>query len=327
MNSVCKRSVCWIFVICCLLLCQGFSTFAYGDESGNDQLYKQSKGKKKLCVFYGNCQMAVVMDYLKTHYPNRYDYHLIVNYIILNDVTQLPVDLLKTADLFIFQPIQGHGMGDTEYIKNNILKKKCKTISFPYIYFRGYFPDYVHDPNNVRTVSQPRYPFGIFGSGHQKIMDYIAAGVSPNEIINKCMQLDLLTANEVNDNLKSTLNILKERESSTDVKISAFIAHYYKKTRLFHTAKHPTNYLLKELMRQILIKMKLNARAVYTSPFFDKELLQFESTDIIYPSVAQILGLQFDISAAFCHYDHVSFVEFINDYIKYLYPEYYDSFQ
>lgn len=314
-----------------MLFCLCLGTFHHLDGSSQvdinnpGHLNKKSKGRKKQCVLYGNCQMGVVYDYLRKEYPDLYQYTMIVNYDVLRKPEQFPVDSLKKADLFIFQPIIGHGNADTAYIKQNLLNEKCHCISFPYIYFSGYFPDYTEDLNNLRTFSE-QFPFGIFSYGHKKIIEFIKLGYSPNQIIEKSFQHDLFSEDFINENLKKTLSILEEKESAADIKIAGFIRKYFKKKRLFHTVNHPTNIILKRLVKEILLRMNLNISDVDKNVFFRKEVLATQTTDIIYPSVAIALGLEFDISTAICFSNKIAFAEYINDYIKYLYPEYYTTF-
>lgn len=295
----------------------------------NESVQIKSRKKtflKRICILYGNCQMNAVTYYLKVNYPHLYEYHMYWNYVLLKNPSELPLDLFKKADLFIYQPLKGHGIADTAYIKANYISKKCKCISFPYIYFNGYFPDYVHDINYARTVSK-QYPSGIFYTGHQKIIDFICNGDSPNKIVEKCMSPELFSEEYIRQNYQKTIRILREHEIDTDVKIASFIESNYKKARLFHTINHPTNIILKEVLKQIISILKWDSTTVDNNPLFDHEILKEGGfTDIIYPSVSQNLGLEFDTSTGFCHDEEVGVIRFVDDYIKYLYPEYYNSF-
>ena len=93
---------------------------------------------KKLCVFYGNCQVQFdVYDNIQlcASFKNEYD---IVRYsnVSRDNITRLDFNLdhLKNCDLLIYQPLgDSHGVYSTNYIKK-LLKKDCKLISFPYIY-------------------------------------------------------------------------------------------------------------------------------------------------------------------------------------------------
>ncbi len=285
---------------------------------------KKKEAKKLKCTLYGNCQMKVVYDYLTKKHPERYECTLVINYKTIFDSNLLPLQQLQQADIFIFQPLHGHGRIDTDYIRANYLKSSCRCISFPYIFFSGYFPDYVDDRNNIRTISD-KCPFGIYGYGHQKIIDFIALGLAPHHILELSERDDLFSPGELYGNLERTLEILREKEKETDVKLSDFIKKNFRKYRLFHTVKHPTNVLLKELFKQLLPLLGLRSKNIDSDPFFSREHLTFETTDIIYPSVAKILNLHFTASHALRGYEEVSCTEYINGYMKLLYPDYYKN--
>lgn len=315
-----------ILVVACLFMWSsiGFITDLQANVENNnvhnEELQKKSK-RKRICVLYGNCQVEAIGGYLKQNYPKLYDYFIFVNFQILREEREIPIELLNKADLFIYQPLHGHGSFDTEFIISNYLKKTCRCISLPYIYFSGYFPDYIHDPNNSKTVSI-EFPHGMFYAGHQKIKDFVEARVPPGIILEKCMQLDLYNEALVLENCEKTLKILEDREKDTNIKVAYFIRKNFRKVRLFHMATHPTNIMLKLVTKKLLSIMKLDPNAVENNSYFNEEVLKAGCVDIIYPSVANILGLEFDFDKCYCRKQETSTIQYIEYYIRYLYPEY-----
>ena len=89
-------------------------------------------------VFYTNCQCRGLYYFIKNHI-NKIETKHIENYSIIKNKNKIPFDILKQADIFIYQPIdKKHGIYSTDTsVENNILSylsPNCKIISFPYIY-------------------------------------------------------------------------------------------------------------------------------------------------------------------------------------------------
>jgi hypothetical protein len=89
-------------------------------------------------VYYSNCQHLGIEYFLKKSINHGVVYHL-ENYSLIKKQMEIPIDIIKKANIFIYQPIdKTHGIYSTDLsVKNNImsyLSPECKTISFPYIY-------------------------------------------------------------------------------------------------------------------------------------------------------------------------------------------------
>lgn len=318
----------WMSLLCRLDFFLYIFTFCFTvglctQEIEENHIKKINKKIKK-CVLYGNCQMMVVYNYLQEKYPELYEYKLITNYLVLAGLEQFSEDSLKNADLLIYQPLKGHGNYDTDYVKQHYLKKNCESFSFPYIYFLGYFPDFAEDPNNIKTINTEA-KFGYFPYGHKRIMDLIQEGIPPNKILEKSMHADFIPEEVIWEKYNYCMEILRKREKTTDIKLADFIEKHFRQHKLFHSAHHPTNFLLKELVRQILNFMKLKrVKRFNQDTFFDKELLDSWNNHLIYPCVVRVLNLEFDTSQAIYANRPVPYSVYIHDYIKLLYPDFYE---
>lgn len=290
------------------------SFFAYSEE-GN---WKAKNHSKPHCVLYGNCQLSFVYEYLKANFPHKYEYHLITNYLVIEGKMSFPVEIAKQADLFIYQPLNGHGEYDTDYIKSNYLKNSCQLISSPYLYFLGYFPDYIQDPRNKDTIT-PQIPYGIFPYGSQRLIDLITEGKSVPQIIEQSYGDDFIPKNLIFEKLHQSLSILRNKETMTDIKLADFIEHNYQKHHLFYSVNHPTNFLLKAYIKQILRKMNLSTKKIKNNPFFHKEFFTNWTNGIIYPCVAKTLNLEFDISHVTYRDKLVLYPIYIVEYVRCLY--------
>ena len=85
-------------------------------------------------VFYSNCQQAGLKYFLQKVFQNAHFEH-IINYDLIMNKTPIPINILNSANIFIYQPIIDKGIYSTN--NENILSflpPKCIKISFPYIY-------------------------------------------------------------------------------------------------------------------------------------------------------------------------------------------------
>lgn len=288
-----------------------------------DIVNQKSLSRKKRCVFYGNCQMSVVYEFLKERFLCEYEYTTIASWEVLKLGIPLPVDKVKEADFFIYQPIVGWEEYDTDYIKDNILKESCVCISFPYIYFLGYFPDFFRDPNNEGTITNTK-PWGDFPYGQQRLMDLIMENrYSLEEIVDITLKDDFISSDAIWKNFFYSLDILKEHEKSTKIILSDYIESNYSKIKLFHSCNHPTNKLLSVLIERVLTLMNLNPYGVENANLFKTELCGGWTNPIIYPCIAKTLNLEFDIFTSKVTGTEVSYKEYITEYIKRLYFGYY----
>ena len=119
--------------------------------------------KKKCCVIYANCQergFHVCLEKSEA-FCEQYEIHLYENYAMMIHKDPLPVDILKQADLFIYQPLADrHGIYSSEHIKS-YLPPHCKTISFPYIYNSALWPLFPDD-GKIIGKEAPRTATAIF---------------------------------------------------------------------------------------------------------------------------------------------------------------------
>jgi hypothetical protein len=155
------------------------------------------------------------------------DTYLALNYIFENE--HRPIDEIienfRKTDILIYQPLsQKH----YPYSTNNLLQylpNECKKVSFPYI-FNDAFWGYPVAGN---------FKDGING-------DFILSEAYEDPI----------------DRFLYNVNITKEKESDTVVKISEFILNNYLDIELFYTQNHPTPVIIKEVSRQILEYLKID---------------------------------------------------------------------
>ncbi len=202
-------------------------------------------------VFYANCQYSGLAYFIKKHI-NKIEIKYIRNYTLIKNKNQIPLDILKQADIFIYQPIdKKHGIYSTDTsVENNImiyLSPNCKIISFPYIY-----------NSSLWILVPPANGDGYIGNyadmdkyvNREPIEKLKVKGYSLDEV------LQMYSKGEIDFDYKNRFNksieILKKKEELCDVKVAAFIEKHIRKHKLFFTQNHPTTCVFIHCANQIL---------------------------------------------------------------------------
>jgi hypothetical protein len=202
-------------------------------------------------LFIGNCHCSGLVYYLNKclEFKNTFNVKQYANWQMIANKESVPVKDIQTADLFIFQPLpEVHGCYSTDpTVENSIgsfVKKNCIKISFPYTYSSALWPLCQPGQNQNRWF------------GWNCIHKLKEQGLNQKDIINlyKTNQIDW----EYSIRFEQSINILKEKESKTDIKISNFIIDNFNNKLLFLIPQHPTSIVFIHLTNQILKKLNMN---------------------------------------------------------------------
>jgi hypothetical protein len=198
---------------------------------------------KKTCVIYANCQGEAVSTFLKKSksFVDTYEIVSLVNYVVLAEKTVLDKNILANADLFIYQPLADrHGVYSTKEVLK-LLSPTCKKLSFAYIYNDGLWPLLIED----KVIK-----------GEDIILKLLQEGLSLPKIILRFYRgkIDF----RLKERFKKSLNILSEKEKSTDIKTTEYILENIESRRLFLTQNHHTSEIYIYITNQILDKLKFN---------------------------------------------------------------------
>ena len=179
---------------------------------------------------YGNCQSNEIRNML-SYSKNFVEKYGNENYVALNWIfikSHNPIDEIienfKKTDILIYQPLPDKYH---PYSTNHLLEylpKDCVKISFPYI-----FNDAI---------------WGWAVEGNHK----------------DAIEGDFILSNEYDDPLarfQYNLNITREKEKNTTLKIADFIEKNYLDMEILYTQNHPTPVVIKELCRQILEHLQI----------------------------------------------------------------------
>jgi tetratricopeptide (TPR) repeat protein len=260
---------------------------------------------KKKCIIFANCQSSLIAEYLSksSHFSQEFVIQKYPVHLLMERKSIIPPQILKQAKLFIFQPVKNtHGNLSSDFILQQ-LPDNCRCISFPSLYFGGYFPQYCKNPVNKKI--KPNYPFGIIPHGDKNIISLLAEDKSVAEITKILSNPDFYSAEYLSTNLYNTLAELENRESQLSIKVSNFLRQHYQKYYLFHTQNHPTDIVGIYIVNQILKLLNfpdLGDPLSFKSP--TRGILDNFQIPL-YPSVIKHLELTFANNTTF--YRHGSF--------------------
>ena len=276
---------------------------------------------KQLCIIYANCQNRLIATYLqRSHYFNqKYIIRRFPVHLLIARNKNIPDRELQQAKLFIYQPVKDiHGKHSTNYIISK-LPKDCRLISFPSLYFLGYFPQFCKNP--VNHIIEPNHCAGVIPHGDTNIISMLERGKSTPEIIRELSNPDFYTSEFLQSNLNKTLAELRKRELQLDVKISDFIKNNFQNYYLFYTQNHPTDLVGMWVVNQILKLLKLPTLNNPLSLEDPRRGILDQIQIPIYPSVIKHLSLKFvERNSTYKHYAfssyEVTFERYITGYIE-----------
>ena len=198
---------------------------------------------KKLCLIYANCQGGALNVFLQKsdEFSSRYQTKIIENYSLIANGSALPVNSLRRADLFIYQPVAAkHGIYASDNLKK-YLPPKCLTISFPYVY---------------NDALWPLFEEGTKIKGKEVIVSLIEQGFSLKKIVElfRAGQIDF----QFERRFRESIAILRAKEAVTSVKTADFIIENLGIMKLFLTQNHQTSILYIHSLLSGLLFNKIN---------------------------------------------------------------------
>lgn len=193
----------------------------------------------KNIIIWSNCQGEGIKIFLsKINAFKESNIIVLKNYQYIEEKKPIPIDYFNYADLFIYQPLNKKHQ---EYSDENIIPlvpKTCIKISIPYIY------------NNALWA---------FGSGCMGPIEQLKQkGYSCDEVIS--LYLNNKIDYEFDKRMENTLNILRQKEKNTDIKVTDYIEQNISEKKLFIIGNHPTSTVFIHCVNQILNKLNINEK-------------------------------------------------------------------
>ena len=217
--------------------------------------------KRKIIYIHGNCQSRAIEEILSEIPEIRKNFLVVSNPIQNLDFKHLPSALssIVKADFFIYQPVKDNFRNTSklgsEYLKT-LLKDSCKAISFPSLFFEGYFPEQIHlkdlNGNEIRTLNSPYHDFNI--------LRFYLNGYPPHKVLSLIQKEDFYEESYIVNYFSSSLNELEKREYSSDISInvSDIIRQRHKEKKLFYTVNHPSRDMFLFLVKEILLRCEID---------------------------------------------------------------------
>lgn len=250
------------------------------------------KKRKQKFSFYGNCQLDAICDELNA----SKDFNSIYEYVPNRPVHLLMKDDLKNIekefreiDLLIFQEVGSNFKNGPDFASNhvlNFLKKKCRTICLPSLFFNAYFPDF----HEIITNDQSPLTTPLMGTYHDlNILFAYVHGFKSDDFVKIYNNKNFYEKAYCQNLLDSSFKALEEREISNrvDIRISDFIRKNYQKQKLFNSQNHPKPVLLQYVIDSIMLKLNLNFKIHVKETKLDI----LESP--VHPSIYHNLNLEF----------------------------------
>lgn len=273
---------------------------------------------KKICIISANCQGAYINLLLRVHPEFSQDFEI---YYFVNYLKQIvPRELLKNADLLIYQPLGTHwGELSADYLEQYINSKAFK-IRIPYLTFPLYFPFYTDDYRNIRTKA---HPSGFYPYGDKLVLELKRKGATLEEVIKKLTSFSYIK--QIFNPEKAILDyreFMLDIESRRDQKLVDFILDNFRDLKLFTTYNHPAPPLMVYQVNDILKKLG------YKTFDYNEEVYKLLTYVYMYiyeqpihPYVAELLNLRFECDWESPKYNiygiPLNFKEFIEAYYYY----------
>ena len=236
------------------------SLIVSGTKNGNkppkliiygNKMYHHSNKKRGKFTIYGNCQIYALLQTLLEYkdFKENFDYIPLkaVQDLRLADVGYV-VKAIEKSDLIIYQHVSKY-YGIRALSTARILshaKINSIPISFPSLYFDGYFPHLAMLPGRKSVLLDTVHDYVI-------MYGYLM-GLEQQEIIEVIQSEDFYSEELSNRLLKKSINDLIKREESNnvDIKISDYIKKNYRFQKLFNHFNHPRRPIFEYITFQIL---------------------------------------------------------------------------
>jgi hypothetical protein len=241
---------------------------------------------KGTCFIYANCQGAGIRNFLclSRDFSRRFHVETFSNW----EARPFPARRLSACDLLIHQPTADRGdLAPSTGAMRAALRPGALSVSFPYLYFNGFWPFHERSGNADTGKCFPRERHYYADS----MLDRLARTELPvQRVVKIYLGLDFTGDYDVRAGCRASLRYQEEKEQSLDVVSHDLVAALWRKKRLFLTVRHPTNLLYYLVANRILEKIGLPALdaglfAAAPSPY----AVAYEHP--IHPCIADVLGL------------------------------------
>lgn len=274
------------------LILLGYTPF---EDFMDCQMMELSLGGKKPALLYGVCHLRGVSDCLR-HSPDfmaQYEPFYYASYLPHSGYQQIRLSYLAgKCELFLYSL----AIMPRETQKNAALlgrlKDDTKRFCLPMAYFGGYFPqrERTYNDMNRYAVQCAGHDYTPFSYGDCWLNQCIDRGMTADDVLESLRGETDCDRDFVLRYLDREWRQLELQERQSDFKILDYVRENFQKRRLFRNEAHMENEVLEYYTKQLLQRLGLTDEL---SPI-DERLMRC-SQHLIYPGVAKILGLEWDV--------------------------------
>ncbi len=259
------------------------------------QMMELSLGGKKPALLYGVCHLRGVCDCLRhsADFMARYEPFYYASYLPRSAYQQTRLGYLaERCELFLYSL----AVMPQEARKNAALlgrlKDGAKRFCLPVAYFGGYFPQRERTWNDMNryAVQCTGHDYTPFSYGDCWLNQCIDRGMAADDVLESLRGETVYGRDFVLRYLDREWRQLELQERQSDFKILDYVKENFQKRRLFRNEAHMENEVLEYYARQLLQKLGL----ADDLPHITERLMRC-SQHLIYPGVADILGLEWDV--------------------------------
>ena len=243
----------------------------------------------KKFIIFANCQGDALAKTLMENQEFASNYERIFLPPVQNMNTQDVSDVLSkvnNSDLFIYQPVSATPSRPQELTSSFLLRKVkpgTKVLSFPSLYFDGYFP-------HLQTL---KGYVAVLRLVHDYFIAYACSiGLNVEDTVSLIQKEGLYKKEMSISFVENSLKKLEDRESEfdTDIKVSSFIREHYRSEKLFNQFNHPKRAVFKYVAEGILEKIGIKNIHIAQKGVSHLDAIMTP----IYKSTYRNLKLQFD---------------------------------
>jgi len=238
-------------------------------------------------LIIGNCQARPVSSFISALCPDATMLPEIIVHLESNDNAEKNGECMANADVIFAQLVQDNY--PVSHLATSNLKNQFpnKVVVWPNAFYVGQSP-------NIVCLSKPGLPRVKGPLDVYHVTDILCAwqeALSENACIEKIMNQSVSVGTVANA-CNLSLDELKQRELSCDIRISDYIEKNWLSKKLFHVFNHPTNQLLIELSTRLCAAGKVAVSNELVPEFWPEALNRVVPP--IFPSVRSTLGFEFE---------------------------------
>ncbi len=259
------------------------------------QMMELLLGGKKPALLYGICHLRGICDCLRhsADFMARYDPFYYASYLPHSAYQQTRLGYLaERCELFLYSLAVMPREAQKNAALLSRLKNDAKRFCLPVVYFGGYFPQRERTWNDMNryAVQCAGHNYTPFSYGDCWLNQCIDRGMTADDVLESLRGETVYDRDFVLRYLDREWRQLELQERQSDFKILDYVKENFQKRRLFRNEAHMENEVLEYYAKQLLRKLGLADEL----PHIDERLMRC-SQHLIYPGVADTLGLEWDV--------------------------------